>query len=259
MYGSAMSSSSARPSPAAPFRVVIAGGGVAAIEAALALREIAPERTALAIATAAPEFVYRPLAVLRPFRSRPTYRIELNRVAADLGAELVAADAVAVEADRRQLVLASGRRLSYDALLIAIGARAEAIVGGGTLTPWDWGEGHAFRSILAALTKGEAKSVTFIVPAGLTWTLPLYELALLTSAQLRKEGVDDALLSLVTAEQAPLEDFSAEASATVARLFRERRITLLTGAEVTGIEAGTVRTSSGASTPADVTVAVPII
>src|SRR6266540_5976565 len=125
MYGSAMSSSSARPSPAAPFRVVIAGGGVAAIEAALALREIAPERTALAIATAAPEFVYRPLAVLRPFRARPTYRIELARVAADLDAELVPANALAVEAGNRELVLATGRRLAYDALVVAIGASAE--------------------------------------------------------------------------------------------------------------------------------------
>ncbi len=254
-----MSSSSARPSPAAPFRVVIAGGGVAAIEAALALREIAPERTALAIATAAPEFVYRPLAVLRPFRSRPTYRIELNRVAADLGAELVAADAVAVEADRRQLVLASGRRLSYDALLIAIGARAEAIVGAGTLTPWDWGEGHAFRSILGALSEGKAKSVTFIVPAGLTWTLPLYELALLTGAYVREEGVADVSLSLVTPESVPLEAFGGEVSASVATLLEQRGIALFTESEVAAIEGGSVRTSGGASIPADVTAAVPVI
>jgi hypothetical protein len=99
------------------FRVVIAGGGVAAIEAALALRELAPERVALTIAAAATDFVYRPLAVLRPFREQPTYRIELARVAADLEAGLVAADAVAVEADDRQLVLSDGQRLDYDALL----------------------------------------------------------------------------------------------------------------------------------------------
>jgi hypothetical protein len=43
-------------------------------------------------------------------------------------------------------VLAGGRRLRYDALLVAIGASGDAVLGG-TLTPWDWGEGRAFHSI----------------------------------------------------------------------------------------------------------------
>ena len=116
---------------AAPFRVVIAGGGVAAIEAALALRATARPWITLTIATSADDFIYRPFAVVRPFQARPTYRIELARVAADLDAQLVVADAVAVDDDRHELVLSNGQALSYDALLIAIGARAEAIVGGG--------------------------------------------------------------------------------------------------------------------------------
>lgn len=241
------------------FRVVIAGGGVASIEAALALRELASERVSLTIATAATEFVYRPLAVLRPFQEQPTYRIELARVAADLDADLVAADAVAVEADDRQLVLSDGQRLGYDALLIAIGAQAEAVVAGGTLTPWDWGEGHAYRSILAELATGDAKSVVFIVPAGLTWPLPLYELALLTSANVRDQGLTDISLSIITPERAPLDDFGAEASVSVAQLLEERDITLVAGAEVTAIEAGIVRVAGRPPLAADVTVAVPVI
>ncbi len=241
------------------FRVVIAGGGVAAIEAALALRELAPERVALTIAAAATDFVYRPLAVLRPFREQPTYRIELAGVAADLEAGLVAADAVAVEADDRQLVLSDGQRLDYDALLIAIGAQAEAVVAGGTLTPWDWGEGHAYRSILAELGTGEAKSVVFIVPAGLTWPLPLYELALLTSAHVRDQGLTDVSLSIVTPERAPLDDFGTGVSTSVTRLLEERDITLVTGREITSIEPGIVRIARRQPLAADVTVAVPVI
>jgi sulfide:quinone oxidoreductase len=241
------------------FRVVIAGGGVAAIEAALALRELAPDQVALTIAAAATEFVYRPLAVLRPFREQPTYRIELARVATDLDAELVAADALAVEADDRRLVLSDGQRLDYDALLIAIGAQAEAVVAGGTLTPWDWGEGHAYRSILAELATGEAKSVVFIVPAGLTWPLPLYELALLTSAHVRDEGLTDVSLSIVTPERAPLDDFGTGVSTSLRRLLEERDITLVTGREITAIEAGIVRIAGRQPLAADVTVAVPVI
>ncbi|HEY6068894.1 MAG TPA: FAD-dependent oxidoreductase [Gaiellaceae bacterium] len=241
------------------FRVVIAGGGVAAIEAALTLREVVPERVALTIAAAAREFVYRPLAVLRPFRQQPTYRIELASVAADLDAELVAADAVAVDTADRQLVLSDGQRLDYDALLIAIGAQAEAVVAGGTLTPWDWGEGHAYRSILAELGTGEAKSVVFIVPAGLTWPLPLYELALLTSVHVRDQGLTDVSLSIVTPERAPLDDFGPAVSTSVTRLLEERGITLFAGKEMTAIEAGIVRVAGRPPLAADVTVAVPVI
>ena len=241
------------------FRVVIAGGGVAAIEAALALRELAPDRVALTIAAAASEFVYRPLAVLRPFRQEPTYRIELAHVAADLDAELVAADAVAVATDDSQLALSDGRRLDYDALLIAIGAQAEAVVAGGTLTPWDWGEGHAYRSILAELGTGEAKSVVFIVPAGLTWPLPLYELALLTSAHVRAQGLTDVSLSIVTPERAPLDDFGPAVSTAVTRLLEERGITLFARKETTAIEAGIVRVAGRPPLAADVTVALPVI
>lgn len=171
----------------------------------------------------------------------------------------MATDGAAVDARPRQLVLDNGDRLGYDALLIAIGADAEATVGGGTLTPWDWGEGHAFRSILDALGKGKAKSVAFIVPAGLTWPLPLYELALLTGAHLRKEGIPDVSLSLLTVERAPLEVFGPRSSAAVAAVLERRGIALITQCAVSSDEEGRLRTSSGASIAADVTAAVPVI
>ena len=238
---------------------MIAGGGVAAIEAALAVRELARDRVALTIATEATEFTYRPFAVVRPFQSRPTYRIPLARVAADLGAELVAANAVAVDLDDHGLELSDGRRLTYDSLLIAIGARAEAVVGGSALTPWDWGEGHAFRSMLDAVESRRAASVAFVVPSGLTWQLPLYELALLTSAYIRDRGIADASLAVVTPEEAPLQEFGARASSSVAALLSERGIALHTRSEVQAIEGGTVQTSASVSVPADFVVALPEI
>jgi len=254
---------SAAPRPASriprPFRVVIAGGGVAAIEAALALRDLAAERVALTIATPADEFVYRPLAVMRPFQARPSYRLELDGIARDLDATRVRAAATSVDPDRRQLVLSSGEVLGYDALLIAIGARAEAVLAGGTLTPWDWGEGHAFRSLLAAVGRREARRIVFIVPAGLTWPLPLYELALLTSAHLRDQSIGGASLTIITPERVPLEDFGAEASAAVAALLHDREIVLQTGQETDAVESGVVRMSRGRSIPADAAVALPVI
>ena len=56
-----------------PFRVVIAGGGVAALEAVLAFQELDPDH-ALSVEVIAPDtrFVYRPLSVRDPFGPRST-------------------------------------------------------------------------------------------------------------------------------------------------------------------------------------------
>jgi sulfide:quinone oxidoreductase len=240
------------------FRVVILGGGVAAIEGALALRDLAADRVSSTIVSPASEFVYRPLAVVRPFQARPSYRLRLGRIAEDLDASLVQDAAVGVDADRREARLASGGRLEYDALLIAIGARAEAVVGGGTFTPWDWGEGHAFRAMLRQLADTGTRRVVFIVPTGLTWPLPLYEIALLTDSHVRANGISGVSLTIVTAERTALEDFGERASAAVAALLDERGIDLLTSHETRVVEAGVVRTSLG-PIPADVTVALPVI
>ena len=252
-----MSGPSRAASPA--FRVVVAGGGVAAIEAALALRALVTTRVELTIAAATPTFVYRPLAVVRPFQRGPSYRLELAQIVADLGGTLVPEDAVAVEVDRRRLRLSDGGRLSYDALLVAIGARAEPVLTGGTFTPWDWGEGHAFRSLLGSLDSGSVRALAFVVPAGLTWPLPLYELALLTDAHLRERDLGDVSLRVITAERAPLDVFGLEASRSVAALLARRGIALATAQETRAFEDGVVRTADGSSIAADATVALPLI
>jgi sulfide:quinone oxidoreductase len=240
-------------------RVVIAGGGVAAIEAALALRDLARKRVSITIATASSEFVYRPFAVIRPFQSAPTYRLELAQIASDVAAELVFDTAVGVDPKGCRLLLSGRASLGYDALLIAIGARAEATMGGGTITPWDWGGGHAYRAMLASMRKGRVKNVTFVVPPGTVWPLPLYELALLTSAYVIEDAIRDVSLTVVTVEKEPLDVFGAEASAELSALLRQRGITVVLNSEIRSMEEGLVRTAGGASIPSDATVAVPVI
>jgi sulfide:quinone oxidoreductase len=242
---------------ASRFGVVIAGGGVAALEAAFALRELAGTSVAITIATGASEFVYRPLAVVRPFQARPSYRLDLARITRDLDATLVSDDAASVDA--RELVLASSRRLQFDALLIAIGAGAEAVLTGGTLTPWDWGEGHAFRALLRSIENGEHRDIAFIVPGGLTWPLPLYELALLTSVFVTERKIAGIRLAVVTPERAPLQVFGSAASAAVADLLARRAITFEAGELAMAVEEGHVRTATGRRIPADAAVALPII
>src|SRR3954452_19895115 len=72
-----------------PLRVVIAGGGVAALEALVALRDLAPSRIAVTVVTDAPSFFYRPLLIGEPFGLGHPRRYGIAEICADLGAELV--------------------------------------------------------------------------------------------------------------------------------------------------------------------------
>ena len=57
-------------SSADPFNVLIVGGGVAGLEAALALRELGGGRIATTMIAPDPEFVYRPMTVRELFGYR---------------------------------------------------------------------------------------------------------------------------------------------------------------------------------------------
>ena len=67
----------------APIKVMIAGGGVAALEGMMALHELAGERISMQLVTPTPEFAYRPLAVAEPFGLGEARRYDVVRMAAD--------------------------------------------------------------------------------------------------------------------------------------------------------------------------------
>src|SRR5690348_2560477 len=66
-----------------PRRVVVAGGGPAALEGALRLHRLASERVAVTLVAPGTDFVYRPLAVLEPFSSGHVPAFDLREVAAE--------------------------------------------------------------------------------------------------------------------------------------------------------------------------------
>jgi sulfide:quinone oxidoreductase len=105
-----------------PLRVVVVGGGVAAVEVCLALEAMAAGRVELTIVAPEADFELKPAAVGEPFGVSAVRRFDLAAVAADIGAILVRGTASAVEADQRCLLVDGWRPLSYDALVLAAGA-----------------------------------------------------------------------------------------------------------------------------------------
>ena len=73
-----------------PYEVVICGGGVAALEAAAAVREDAGDRVALTLIAPEAEFVYRPLVPASAFGYPDPPRIPLDQIAARVNARLIA-------------------------------------------------------------------------------------------------------------------------------------------------------------------------
>src|SRR5205823_10105623 len=105
-----------------PLKVLIAGGGVAGLEGALALRDLAGQRVNTTLLAPGPEFVYRPMRVREPFSYSAARRYPLDEIARDIGVELVP-DAVKRLDPKNQVVhTEGGEQLPYDALLLALGA-----------------------------------------------------------------------------------------------------------------------------------------
>jgi sulfide:quinone oxidoreductase len=205
-----------------PFRVVIAGGGVAALEALLALRALAEDRLTIDMLAPDEEFTYRPLEVGGPFRLGNPRRYSLATIADSRGAGLHRDSLHEVDREGRIAFGRSGAELPYDALVVAVGARAEEALPG-ALTYTGRREAPQLRRLLADLQSGAASGAAFVVPYGATWPLPAYELALLTAAELERAGVERDL-AVVTPETAPLGVFGAQAAEELARLLEARGI-----------------------------------
>lgn len=237
-------------------RVVVVGGGVAALEAALALQALAGSRVGVELVAPEPQFFYRPLAVSTPFALGKLRGYDLSDLAARAGASLTLGTVTAVDADAREAHTAAGSVLGFDALLVACGAVPQPAVEG-AITFRGPSDMEHISALLADAESGSVGSIAFSIPGGAVWNLPVYELALLTAARLAASGRRDVSIIITTPEEAPLELFGHEASAATAKLLEQRGIVLQTRARACAFRAGELLLASGELLPVDRVVAMP--
>ena len=206
-----------------PLHIVIAGGGIAALEATMAVRDLAEDRVRITLVAPERDFELKPLRTAEPFATGHVRRYPLADIAERFGAELRRGDLARVDAARRRIVLGDGTELGYDVLLVAVGARPRAAYDR-VITFGADARTEILNGLLADLDEGYTRSVAFVVPPGVSWPLPAYELALQTARQVWSMGIDGMELHLVTPESSPLALFGNEPSAAVAALLDEAGI-----------------------------------
>jgi sulfide:quinone oxidoreductase len=211
-------------------RVIVAGGGVAALETALALAQLAPARTDVTILAPDPEFVYRPMTVREPFGYGAARHYPLQRIAEDAGARLLADRLEYVDPVRHTLHTHAGEALEYDALVLALGARASARYEH-ALTIDDRHLDETLHGLLQDVEGGYVRRLAFVAPGRMAWPMPPYELALMTAARAYDMQVELSS-TIVTPEDRPLAIFGTAASEAVAERLQQAGIETISSAYV---------------------------
>lgn len=241
---------------AASPRVLVVGGGVAALETVLALRASAGMRVEIELIAPHPELRYPPLDVVEPFGLAPP-RLELASALAPLGVRhrLDAVDDI--DAHSHWVHTEQGAVLHYEALVLAIGARPARPLPGALVYGDPRSRADFARLLVAAGARpGHATRLLFAVPASVRWPLPLYELAIMTARRLGSA----AQIAFVTSERAPLDLFGGRASGRVLEYLEQLGIAFMPRSRVVRARPGEALLEPGdRSVRADHVVTVPLL
>lgn len=175
----------------------------------------------------ADELRYRPIAVQEPFARPAARRYPMGRIARRTNAEWVQDALDWVDPNGQLVHTAEGRSLSFDALLVAIGARTTVPYEHVTVFD-DARPDETYHGIVQDIEEGYTKSLALLLPEGPAWPLPVYELALMTAERARSMSLDDLRIDIVTSEPAPLAPFGEGASHAVSELLGRLGVTVHT-------------------------------
>lgn len=238
------------------FRVLVAGGGVAAIEAVLALHEFAAEQVAIELLCPTEQFTLRALSVAQPFGGEEPRVLSLVDFCREHGATFRRDALAEVWGQQHRVLSASGIELPYDALLLAMGARQRLVLPGarpfrGTLDA-DW-----YADLLRRLEGGSLRRLAFVVPPSIRWSLPLVELALLTAHRQASAEDSETELVFITHERTPLEVFGEKACGHVRALLERGGVEIVAERRAARVDDGRIEYEDGEAMNVDEAVTLP--
>jgi sulfide:quinone oxidoreductase len=209
-------------------RVVIVGGGVAALEAVLALADLGRDRTEMMVIAPNTEFVYRPMVVGEPFAHGAARRYPLLPIVRDAGATLLHGELSWIDPVGRTIHTKADESIEYDALVLALGASISKRYEH-ALTIDDRDLDETMHGLIQDVEGGFIHKLAFVAPGRMAWPLPLYELALMTAGRAYDMGIDLETM-VVTPEDGPLAIFGASASSSIVALLARASIETINSA-----------------------------
>jgi sulfide:quinone oxidoreductase len=182
-------------------RVIVLGGGVAGLETCLALRALAGDRVAVSLIAPNRYLEYRPVGVRDPLAVDGRVRVPIAHLARAAGAGVYRDRVVSIGPTHRRVRTAGGTDVSYDALVVAVGAVPQPVLEGAEALD----EEHAAscRAVVDRLRAGLVRSLAFVEPPAPTRPFDLYDLAIDAAVSVR-ESHHETALTLVTAQPTPL-------------------------------------------------------
>jgi len=183
------------------------------------------------------------MTVREPFGYAAARRYPLAEIAQDIGVELRADSFKWLDHKRSVVHTEAGERLSYDALLLAPGARLYARYKH-ALTIDDRHLDELLHGLIQDIEGGYVRRLAFVLPPGRSWPLPIYELALMTASRADDMNVDLSI-AIATPEGAPLAIFGRGASDGVQRLLEGHGIDVITSVHCEVPEPGHVAINPG--------------
>ncbi len=241
---------------------VIAGGGIAGIETALALRALVGDDLHITLAEPSGRFRMAATATGRAFGVGTTIEFPMAELAGRLGADHRVGRLVAVDPERRIAMLAGGELLHYDMLVVAVGARPEPFLPE-ALTFTGHADAPALRMLVEGIAtgqeRGSPRDLAVVVPPDCGWPIAAYELALMTRRVLAEREGTPGRVMVVTAEERPLALFGTQATDAVSAELERAGVELELGAVVRGWRWGRLELAGRSDLSLDRVVALPVL
>jgi sulfide:quinone oxidoreductase len=182
-------------------RVIVLGSGVAGLETCLALHALAGDRVAVSLIAPNRYFEYRPVGVRDPLAVDGRIRVPIAHLARAAGADVHRDRVASIDRTHRRVRTAGGSDISYDALVVAVGAVAQPVPDGAE--PFDEEHAASCRAVVNRLRAGHIRSLAFVEPHAPTRPFDLYDLAIDAAVTVRERRLE-TVLTLVTAQPTPL-------------------------------------------------------
>lgn len=239
-----------------PARVVIVGGGVAALEAMLAIRELGGKYAAVDMFAPRKDFVLKPLGVSEAFGKGEAATFDLELLAENAGATFHLRSVRSVDRNYRRIFLQDHSEVPYDYLVVATGTKALWVVPGAK-TFWGLHGQEVISELMDSIDLGKTGGrVLLTMPEPAVWPLPIYELALFLMAEFQDSPGPQATVGIVTPESAPLTAFGPEVGDQVSGILEDHSIELVTDTAPVEFGDGTLKTSK-TPMPAKAVVTLP--